>query len=378
MAFKIVTDPYVGKLTYFRVYSGHLKKGHQVYNATTKKRERIGRILQMHANDRKELEEIFAGEIAAVVGLKNVRTGDTLCSENHTILLETLSVPDSVISLAIEPKTKADRDKLSEALGRLSEEDPTFRVSTNQDTGQTIISGMGELHLEIIKDRLIREFKVDANVGRPQVAYKETITGTSSVRAKFVRQSGGKGQYADVEVKFESLERGSGVEFVNEIKGGSIPSEYIPAVGHGIRESAMSGVLTGYPTTDFRATLFDGSFHEVDSSEMAFKMAGSFAFKDGITKAGPVILEPIMKVEVTTPDSFLGDVIGDLNSRRAKIREIIPRGNLQVIRAHVPLADMFGYATAVRSLSSGRANYSMEPDHFDPVPKSVQEKILSK
>jgi elongation factor G len=378
LAFKIVTDPYVGKLTYFRVYSGHLKKGHQVYNANSKKRERVGRILQMHANDRKELDEVYAGEIAAAVGLKNIRTGDTLCNEAHPIILESLSVPDPVISLAIEPKTKADRDKLSESLSRLSEEDPTFRVTTNQDTGQTIISGMGELHLEIIKDRLIREFKVDANVGRPQVAYRETITKESSVRAKFVRQSGGKGQYADVEVRFEPLERGSGFEFVDEVKGGVVPAEYIPAVEKGIFESSMSGILSGHPMVDFKATLFDGSYHEVDSSELAFKMAGSFAFKDGTQKADPILLEPIMRVEVTTPDSFLGDIIGDLNSRRAKVREIVPRGNLQIIRAHVPLAEMFGYATAVRTLSSGRASYAMEPDHFDPVPKAVQEKILNR
>ena len=377
LAFKIMADPYVGKLTFFRVYSGTLKKGQTVFNANTKKRERIGRLLQMHANNRKELNEVHSGEIAAAVGLKNVRTGETICDEGHPIIMESLNIPDPVISLAIEPKSKADRDKLSEALSRLSEEDPTFTVSTNQDTGQTIISGMGELHLDIIRDRLDREFKVDAAVGRPQVAYKEAITATHEERHRFVRQSGGKGQYGDVHIRFEPLEPGSGFQFVNDIKGGVIPGEFIPAVEKGLREAMTSGVLLGYPCTDFKATLFDGSFHEVDSSELAFKMAAIFAFREGIPKCKPVLMEPVMRVEVTTPDTYLGDVIGDLNSRRGKVREILPRQHLQLVRAQVPLAEMFGYATAVRTITSGRASYSMEPDHFEQVPKAIQEKLLA-
>ena len=377
LAFKIMADPYVGKLTFFRVYSGTLKKGQTVFNANTKKRERIGRLLQMHANNRKELDEVHSGEIAAAVGLKNVRTGETICDEGHPIIMESLNIPDPVISLAIEPKSKADRDKLSEALSRLSEEDPTFTVSTNQDTGQTIISGMGELHLDIIRDRLDREFKVDAAVGRPQVAYKEAITATHEERHRFVRQSGGKGQYGDVHIRFEPLEPGSGFQFVNDIKGGVIPGEFIPAVEKGLREAMTSGVLLGYPCTDFKATLFDGSFHEVDSSELAFKMAAIFAFREGIPKCKPVLMEPVMRVEVTTPDTYLGDVIGDLNSRRGKVREIVPRQHLQLVRAQVPLAEMFGYATAVRTITSGRASYSMEPDHFEQVPKAIQEKLLA-
>ncbi|MBO7435781.1 elongation factor G [bacterium] len=377
LAFKIMADPYVGKLTFFRVYSGTLKKGQTVFNANTKKRERIGRLLQMHANNRKELDEVHSGEIAAAVGLKNVRTGETICDEGHPIIMESLNIPDPVISLAIEPKSKADRDKLSEALSRLSEEDPTFTVSTNQDTGQTIISGMGELHLDIIRDRLDREFKVDAAVGRPQVAYKEAITATHEERHRFVRQSGGKGQYGDVHIRFEPLEPGSGFQFVNDIKGGVIPGEFIPAVEKGLREAMTSGVLLGYPCTDFKATLFDGSFHEVDSSELAFKMAAIFAFREGIPKCKPVLMEPVMRVEVTTPDTYLGDVIGDLNSRRGKVREILPRQHLQLVRAQVPLAEMFGYATAVRTITSGRASYSMEPDHFEQVPKAIQEKLLA-
>ena len=377
LAFKIMADPYVGKLTFFRVYSGSLKKGQTVFNANTKKRERIGRLLQMHANNRKELDEVHAGEIAAAVGLKNVRTGETICDEGHPIIMESLNIPDPVISLAIEPKSKADRDKLSEALSRLSEEDPTFTVSTNQDTGQTIISGMGELHLDIIKDRLTREFNVAATVGRPQVAYREAITTSHEEHQRFVRQSGGKGQYGDVHIRFEPLEPGSGFQFVDDIKGGVIPGEFIPAVEKGLREAMNSGVLLGYPCTDFKATLFDGSFHEVDSSELAFKMAAIFAFRDGIPKCNPVLMEPVMRVEVTTPDNYLGDVIGDLNSRRGKVREIVPRQHLQLVRAQVPLAEMFGYATAVRTITSGRASYSMEPDHFEQVPKAVQEKLLA-
>jgi len=376
LAFKIATDPYVGKLTYFRVYSGHVKKGQNVFNTASHSRERMGRMFQMHANDRREIEEVYAGEIAAVVGLKNTRTGDTLCSEAHQIVLESLSVPEPVISLAIEPKTKADRDRMTDALQRLAEEDPTFRVTHNDDTGQTIISGMGELHLDIIKDRMIREFKVDANVGRPQVAYRETVTGTADARHRFVRQSGGKGQFGDVAIILEPLPPGSGIEFVDEIKGGAIPQEYIPAVEKGIRECALGGVLAGYTLVDFKVRLVDGSYHEVDSSELAFKIAASMALKEAAKKAGAVILEPIMRVEVTVPESFLGDVIGDLNSRRARIREFEPRGNLQIIKAHVPLAEMFGYATAIRTITSGRGSFSMEPDHFEQVPKTVQEEIL--
>lgn len=377
LAFKIITDPYVGKLTYFRVYSGHIKKGTQVYNSVTKKRERISRILQMHANDRVELDEIYSGQIAAAVGLKNTRTGDTLCSESHQIVLESITIPEPVISLAIEPKTRADRDKLGEALMRLSEEDPTFKLSYNEDTGQTIISGMGELHLEIIKDRLIREFKVDANVGRPQVSYRETITKAVEARGRFVRQSGGHGQFGDVHVRFEPLERNSGVIFEQEIKGGVVPQEYFKPVEQGIRESAGSGSLAGYPLVDFKATLYDGSYHEVDSSELAFKMAGSLALREALPKAEPILLEPVMKVEVTVPETHLGDAIGDLNSRRAKVREILSRGNLQVVRAYVPLAEMFGYSNALRTITSGRGNYSMEPDHFEPVPKNLTEKIIN-
>jgi elongation factor G len=376
LAFKIASDPYVGRLTYIRVYAGHARKGAHIYNATSQTRERLGRMYQMHANDRKEVEAVFAGEIVGIVGLKNTRTGDTLCSEGRQVVLESLSVPEPVISLAIEPKTKADRDKLMEALNRLGEEDPTFRTSHNADTGQTIISGMGELHLDIIKDRMIREFDVAANVGRPQVAYRETITAGAEARHKFVRQSGGRGQYGDVTISIEPLDPGAGIEFVDAIRGGAIPQEYIPAVEKGVRECALSGVLAGYPLVDFKVTLLDGSFHEVDSSELAFKIAASMALKDAVQKAKPVLLEPIMRVEVTAPEHMLGDVIGDLNSRRAKIREFEPRGNLQIIKAHAPLAEMFGYATAMRTITSGRGTYTMEPDHFSPVPKAVQEDII--
>ncbi len=376
LAFKIAADPYVGKLTYVRVYAGHINKGSYIYNSSTSTRERVGRMFQMHANDRKEVDAVFAGEIVGIVGLKKTRTGDTLCSEGAQITLESLNVPEPVISLAIEPRTKADRDKLMEALLRLSEEDPTFRISHNHDTGQTIIAGMGELHLDIIKDRMIREFNVDANVGRPQVAYRETITGTAEMRHKFVRQSGGKGQYGDVSIKVEPLEPGAGVEFVDAIRGGVIPQEYIPAVEKGIRECAAGGVLAGYPLVDIKVTLFDGSYHEVDSSEIAFKLAASMALKEATHKAKLILLEPVMRVEVTVPEQMLGDVIGDLNGRRARIREFEPRANLQIIKAHVPLAAMFGYATAVRTITSGRGTYSMEPDHFEPVPKTIQEEII--
>jgi len=376
LAFKLITDPYVGKLTYFRAYSGTIKKGAHVYNSNSKKRERIGRVLQMHANDREDLDEIRAGDIGAIVGLKNTKTGDTLCSEGNQIVLESMTFPEPVISLAIEPKTKADRDKLNDSLRRLADEDPTFKVTGNPDTGQTIISGMGELHLEIIKDRLIREFKVDANVGQPQVAYMETITKSAEARGKFVKQSGGHGQYGDVLMIFEPLAQGAGIVFVDESKGGVVPKEYISAVEKGLREAASNGVLAGYELIDFKATLIDGSYHEVDSSEVAFKMAASIALKEAAKKAKPVILEPVMKLEVIMPEANLGDVIGDLNQRRAKVSEILPKGNLQVIKATVPLSEMFGYATAVRTVTSGRGNYSMEPDHFEPVPKSVQEKIV--
>ena len=376
LAFKLITDPYVGKLTYFRAYSGTIGKGSNVYNSNAEKKERIGRILQMHANDREDLDEIRAGDIGAIVGLKHTKTGDTLCDPNHQIVLESMTFPDPVISLAIEPKTKADRDKLNDSLRKLAEEDPTFKVAGNPDTGQTIISGMGELHLEIIKDRLIREFKVDANVGQPQVAYMETITKTAEARGKFVKQSGGHGQYGDVLMTFEPLAQGAGIEFVDESKGGVVPKEYISSVEKGLREAASNGILAGYELIDFKATLTDGSYHEVDSSELAFKMAASIALKEAAKKAKPVILEPVMKLEVIMPEVNLGDVIGDLNQRRAKISEILPKGNLQVIKANAPLSEMFGYATAVRTVTSGRGNYSMEPDHFEPVPKSVQEKII--
>ena len=377
LAFKIMTDPYVGKLAFFRVYSGVLKSGSYVYNAAKGKKERIGRILQMHANTRLEIEAVYAGDIAAAVGLKDTSTGDTLCDPDHEIVLESMEFPEPVINVAIEPKTKAGQDKMGIALQKLSEEDPTFRTYTDPETGQTIIAGMGELHLEIIVDRMLREFKVEANVGKPQVAYKETITQETEVEARYVRQSGGKGQYGHVKIRLIPQEPGAGYEFESKIVGGSIPKEYIPAVDQGIQGSMTNGVLAGYEVVDFKAMLLDGSYHDVDSSEMAFKIAGSMAFKDGMKKAKPVLLEPYMRVEVVTPEEYMGDVIGDLNSRRGRVEGMVPRaGGVQLIKSQVPLAEMFGYATDLRSKSQGRANYSMHFDHFEQVPASVAEKIM--
>jgi elongation factor G len=376
LAFKIMTDPYVGRLSFFRVYSGTLKSGSYALNSTKNKRERIGRILMMHANDRKDIDIVYSGDIAAAVGLKNTTTGDTLCDENHPIILESMEFPEPVINVAIEPKTKAGQEKMAIALQKLAEEDPTFRVTTNQETGQTIIAGMGELHLEVIVDRLLREFKVEAAVGKPQVSYKETIRKTVKAEGKFVRQSGGKGQYGHCVIEVEPLEAGKGYEFVNKIVGGVIPKEYIPAIDNGIRDAMNSGVIAGYQVLDIKVTLLDGSYHEVDSSEMAFKVAGSMAFKDAMKRADPVLLEPIMKVDVTTPDDYMGDVIGDLNSRRGKIEGMDAIAGAQNIHAFVPLSEMFGYATDLRSSTQGRAVYSMQPSHYEPVPKSVQEQIV--
>lgn len=377
LAFKVMTDPYVGQLTYVRVYSGVLAAGSYVYNSTKDKKERVGRLLQMHANKREELKEVRAGDIAAIVGLKYSLTGDTLCAADSPVILEAMEFPEPVISIAIEPKTKADQEKLSAALVKLSQEDPSFRVSYNEETGQTLISGMGELHLEIITDRLLREFKVGANVGRPQVAYRETIKTDVKAEGKFVRQSGGRGQYGHVWLEIEPLEQGGGFEFVNKIVGGTIPREYIPAVEKGVREALDAGVLAGYPLVDLKATVYDGSFHEVDSSEMAFKVAGSMAVKAGAKKAAPVILEPIMTVEVVTPDEYMGDVIGDLNSKRGKVQNMEKRGNTQVIRALVPLSEMFGYATDLRSKTQGRATYTMQFAHYETVPKGISDEIIS-
>ncbi len=377
LAFKIANDPFVGSLTFFRVYSGKLAKGSYIYNSTQGTKERIGRILKMHANEREEIDEIYAGEIAAAVGLKNTKTGDTLCDENHPIILEQITFPEPVISLKIEPKTKADQEKMGIALRRLAEEDPTFRVSADQETGETIISGMGELHLEVIVDRLLREFKVEASVGKPQVAYKETIKGTAEAEGKYVRQSGGRGQYGHVKIRVEPLEKGKGFEFVDEIKGGIIPQEFIPAVEKGVKEAMDKGVLAGYPMQDIKVTLFDGSFHEVDSSEAAFKIAASMAFKDAAKQANPVLLEPIMKVTVMTAPDFLGDVTGDLNSRRGRIEGMEDRGNIKVITAYVPLANMFGYSTQLRSMTEGRASYSMEFHSYEEVPKNIADEIIA-
>ncbi|QQY79417.1 translation elongation factor 2 (EF-2/EF-G) [Keratinibaculum paraultunense] len=376
LAFKIVTDPYVGKLAYFRVYSGTLKAGSYVYNSTKGKRERVGRILLMHANKREEVDEVYAGDIAAAVGLKDTATGDTLCDEKNPIVLETMEFPEPVIEVAIEPKTKASQEKMSTALAKLAEEDPTFRTSTNEETGQILIAGMGELHLEIIVDRLLREFKVEANVGNPQVAYKESITVPAEADTKYVRQSGGRGQYGHVKIKIEPQEPGAGYEFVNKIVGGAIPKEFIPAVDAGIQEAMQSGILGGYPVVDVKVTLFDGSYHEVDSSEMAFKIAGSMAFKEAMAKAKPVLLEPIMKVEVIMPEEYMGDVIGDLNARRGRVEGMELRNGAQVVKAYVPLSEMFGYATVLRSNTQGRATYSMEFDHYAPVPDNIAKEIL--
>ncbi|TFG97792.1 MAG: elongation factor G [Calditrichales bacterium] len=378
LAFKVMTDPYVGKLTFFRVYSGTAKAGSYIYNTNSNKKERLGRILQMHANSREDIQMVQAGDIAAAVGFKKTKTGDTLCAEDKHIILESMHFPEPVISVSIEPKTKADQDKLSDALAKLSEEDPTFQVYTDEETSQTIIRGMGELHLEIIVDRMLREFKVGANVGRPQVAYKETISKQVEVEGKFVRQSGGRGQYGHVVIELIPNEPGKGFEFEDAIVGGVIPREYISSVRDGIENAMNSGVLAGYPVKDVKVRLIDGSYHDVDSSEMAFKIAGSIAFQSGCKKAGPIILEPVMKVEVVVPDEYLGDVIGNLNSRRGKISGILPRKDAQVIAAVAPLGEMFGYATTLRSLSQGRAIYTMQFSHYEPVPKSVADEIVEK
>ncbi len=375
LAFKIISDPYVGKLTYFRVYSGTLKAGSYVYNANKGQKERVSRILQMHANHREDIAEVWAGNVVAAVGLRATTTGDSLCDEAKPIVLESMHFPDPVIAVAVEPRTKADEEKLSMALARLAEEDPTFKVRFDNETGQTIISGMGELHLEIIIDRMQREFNVGANVGKPQVAYKETIKTAASGVGRYVRQTGGRGQYGHAEIEIEPLERGTGYEFVDEITGGTIPREYIKPIETGIREAAEGGVLAGYPVVDFRATLVDGSYHEVDSSEVAFKIAGSLAFKEATTRAHPVLLEPMMRIEVITPEAYMGDAIADLNARRGQIEGMEPQGAARVIRALVPLAEMSGYATVLRSLSQGRATYSMEPSHYQEVPASIAEEI---
>ncbi len=377
-AFKIMSDPYVGQLTFIRVYSGIMTTGSYVYNATKDVKERVGRLLKMHANKREDIKEIRAGDIAAVVGLKSTLTGDTLCDEAHPVILEAMEFPAPVISVAIEPKTKADQEKLSISLSKLAQEDPSFKVSYNEETGQTIISGMGELHLEIIVDRLLREFKVGANVGKPQVAYRETIRKKSKAEGKYIRQSGGRGQYGHVYIEVEPLEHGKNFEFVNKIVGGTIPREYIPAVEKGIKEALEDGVLAGYPVVDVKVTLFDGSYHEVDSSEMAFKIAGSMAFKNGAQKADPVLLEPVMNIEVVTPEEYMGEVIGDLNSRRGKIHTMNQRAKAQVITAEVPLSSMFGYATDLRSKTQGRATYTMQFSHYAEIPKNISEDIIAK
>ena len=376
LAFKIVTDPFVGKLAYARIYSGVLKSGSYVFNSSKGKRERIGRIVLMHADKREEIEEAYAGSIVAIVGLKLTGTGDTLCAEDKPIILEDMEFPEPVISVAIEPKTKASQDKMTQALLKLAEEDPTFRTYTDEETGQTIISGMGELHLEIIVDRLLREFKVEANVGNPQVAYKESIKSAAEGEGKYVKQSGGRGQYGHARIKIEPQPAGKGYEFVNAIVGGAIPKEYIGPVDQGIQEALQSGVIAGYPVLDVKVTLYDGSYHEVDSSEMAFKIAGSMAIKDALKKATPTLLEPMMKVEVTTPEEYMGDVIGDLNSRRGRIEGMELDNGAQHVKAFVPLSEMFGYATSLRSNTQGRANYSMQFDHYDPVPNSILDKVI--
>ncbi len=377
LAFKIATDPFVGKLCFFRVYSGTLTAGSTVLNSTKDKKERIGRILQMHANHREDIEEVFSGDIAAAVGLKDTTTGDTLCDPAHPVILESMEFPEPVIDIAIEPKDKVASEKMGIALAKLAEEDPTFKTYTNHETGQTIIAGMGELHLDIIVDRLKREFKVEANVGKPQVAYKETIREPVRVEGKFIRQSGGRGQYGHVWLEMEPLEPGTGIQFESKIVGGVVPKEYIKPIEEGIREAAESGVLAGYPVIDFKATLVDGSYHEVDSSEMAFKIAGSMAFKEGCKKGKAVILEPIMKVEVTVPEEYMGDVIGDINSRRGKMEGMESRSGNQIIRGFIPLSEMFGYATDLRSKTQGRGTYAMEPSHYEEVPKSVFESIVA-
>ena len=379
LAFKIMTDPFVGKLAFFRVYSGTCKSGSYVLNATKNKKERVGRILQMHANKREELDIVYSGDIAAAVGFKSTTTGDTICDEQHPVILESMEFPEPVIDVAIEPKTKGDQGKMSEALAKLAEEDPTFRAHTDQETGQTIISGMGELHLEIIVDRLLREFKVEANVGAPQVAYKETFTKAVDVDSKYAKQSGGRGQYGHCKVHFEPMDA-NGEElfkFESTVVGGSIPKEYIPAVGEGIEEAAQSGILGGFPVLGVKATVYDGSYHDVDSSEMAFHIAGSMAFKEAMQKAGAILLEPIMRVEVTMPEEYMGDVIGDINSRRGRIEGMDDIASGKMVRAFVPLSEMFGYSTDLRSRTQGRGNYSMFFEKYEPVPKNVQEKVLA-
>ena len=377
LAFKIATDPFVGKLCFFRVYSGTLETGSTVLNSNKDKKERIGRILQMHSNHRQDIEKVYAGDIAAAVGIKNVTTGDTLCDLNHPVILEQMEFPDPVIDIAIEPKDKVAQEKMGIALSKLAEEDPTFKVHTNHETGQTIIAGMGELHLDIIVDRLKREFKVECNVGKPQVAYKETIRKSVKVQGKFIRQSGGKGQYGDVWFEMEPLEPGKGIEFESKIVGGAVPKEYIKPIEQGMREAAETGILAGYPVTDFKVSLVDGSYHEVDSSEMAFKIAAAMAFKEGMKQGGAVILEPIMKVEITVPEEYMGDVIGDVNSRRGRLEGMDNVDGIQEIHSFIPLSEMFGYATELRSRTQGRGTYSMEPSHYDEVPKSVLEAIVA-
>jgi len=378
LAFKVMTDPFVGKLTFFRVYSGTLNSGSYVINSTKGKRERIGRILQMHANSREEISTVYAGDIAAAVGLKDTTTGDTLCDEKNQVILESMEFPEPVISLSVEPKSKADQDKMGMALSKLAEEDPTFRTETNEETGQTIISGMGELHLDIIVDRMRREFKVEANVGAPQVSYRETIRQSAQVEGKFVRQSGGRGQYGHVWVEFSPNEEGAGFEFTNGIVGGVVPREYVPAVEAGIKEALQNGMIAGYPVIDIKAKLFDGSYHDVDSNEMAFKIAASMALKNAKTKCNPVLLEPIMRVEVVVPEEYMGDVMGDVTSRRGRVEGMEARGNAQVVRAMVPLAEMFGYATSLRSRTQGRGTYTMTFDHYEDTPKSIAEEIIKK
>ncbi|GAB4373723.1 MAG: elongation factor G [Deltaproteobacteria bacterium] len=378
LAFKIMTDPYVGQLTFLRIYSGSLSSGDQVFNSTRRKKERIGRLLKMHANKREEIKEVFAGDIVACVGLKNAYTGDTLCDPEQEIILESIAAPEPVISIAIEPKTKADQERLGLSLQKLATEDPSFRVKVDEETGQTLISGMGELHLEIIVDRLLREFKVEANVGRPQVAYRETVTRSAKREGRYVRQTGGRGQFGHVWIVVEPNEQASGLQFESKIVGGVVPREFVPAVEKGIREAAENGVVAGYPVVDVKVTLVDGSYHEVDSSEMAFKIAGSMAFKAACADAAPVLLEPVMAVDVVSPEEFLGDVIGDLSSRRGRIQKIEARGNTQVISSHVPLAEMFGYATDLRSKTQGRATYTMQFHHYEPAPVSVSEEVVAK
>ncbi len=378
LAFKIMTDPYVGKLTFFRVYSGTLKAGTYVYNSTKEKGERLGRVVEMHANKREDREEVYCGEIAAAVGLKNVHTGDTLCDKDHPIVLEAMHFPEPVIQVAIEPKTKADDEKMSTALGKLSDEDPTFRVKTDEDSGQTLISGMGELHLEILVDRMVREFGVQANIGKPQVAYKETVTRKVEQRTRFIRQTGGRGQFADVTITLEPLPPGGGFSFENEIRGGAIPKEYIPSVEKGIVEAMENGIMAGYPVVDVKVELIDGQFHEVDSSEMAFKIAGSMAFKEAAAKGGPKLLEPIMDVEVVVPEEYMGDVIGDLSSRRGRIGGMFQRSDARVVAASVPLAEMFGYSTRLRSITQGRAVYSMQFSRYEQMPQAMAEQIVTK